>query len=306
MNKNNELPPIQEYSFESILGAVSEDVEVDINAIAELLGRSRLVLADQHDSHLPPTGEIRATPLQAVAEASSSNERLAADNVMILNDEASLVEGSHSGSAAYGLLERLQAMPRARRMNSEIPSSPTRPRAVSAARNNSSPAVLTEAAGQPEPEASSPIGHRAPWGLLRTDVDREDEADRSRATAAVVSEVYLSAGADGRILSDPPVVSESGRHYPLYSYDESDIFEGRNVNQASNLSFRERMRRLVLLRDFQGATAWIARPQSVAGAVNRASSAESQLRHILGRQVVSTPTENIFGPHVEQEPDMYG
>src|SRR6185437_6179273 len=78
--KKNELPPIHEFSIQGILAAIAEDVEEDINAAAEILGRSRLVLADQHESHLPPQGEIRATssPLQAVAEASSSNERLAA------------------------------------------------------------------------------------------------------------------------------------------------------------------------------------------------------------------------------------
>ncbi len=305
MSKNNELPPIQEYSFEGIVEAVSGDIEPDITAIAELLGRSRLVLADQHDSHLPPTGEIRATPLQAVAEASASNERLAADNVMILNDEASLVDGSYTASAAYDLLEQLQAVPRTRRMNTELPSSPVRPRAVSVTRNNSSPAVLTEAMAPHELETSLPNRHRASRDLLRADLDREDESVRSRATAAVVSEVYLSAGADGRVLSDPPVVSESGRHYPLYSYDESDIFEGRNSNRAHNLSFRERMRRLVLLRDFQGVTAWIAHPQPAAIAVNSASAAESGLRNILGRQSVPAPTNDPSRPHSGQEQDMY-
>ncbi|RMZ87655.1 hypothetical protein DV736_g5114, partial [Chaetothyriales sp. CBS 134916] len=112
MNSKGELPSPQEYSFDSILATISEDVEDDFTAIGEILGRSRFVLADQHDSHLPPTGEIRANPLQAVAEASAGNEHLAADQVIIANDEASLIDGSHSGSAAYGLLERLQALHR--------------------------------------------------------------------------------------------------------------------------------------------------------------------------------------------------
>ncbi|RMD40926.1 hypothetical protein DV735_g4200, partial [Chaetothyriales sp. CBS 134920] len=129
--KGGELPSLQDCSFDGILATISEDVEDDFTAIGNILGRSRFVLADQHDSHLPPTGEIRASPLQAVAEASASNERLAADQVIIANDEASLIDGK----------------------------------------------------------------------------------------------IYLSAGAGGRIFSDPPVVSESGRFYPLYSYDESDIFE---------------------------------------------------------------------------------
>ena len=60
----------------------------------------------------------------------------------------------------------------------------------------------------------------------------------SRPTAAIVSEVWLSAGADGKVISDPPVVSEAGKHYPLYSYDDSDVFEGQSRCDRPDLSFR--------------------------------------------------------------------
>ncbi|RMZ83943.1 hypothetical protein DV737_g1378, partial [Chaetothyriales sp. CBS 132003] len=140
MKRKGELPPLQDYSFDSILATISEDVRDDFTAIGDILGRSRFVLADQHDSHLPPTGEIRVSPLQVVAEASASNERLAADQVIIANDDASLIDGSHSGSAAYGLLERLQALHRTTTMTTptshmtrELPTSATRlPRGGSA------------------------------------------------------------------------------------------------------------------------------------------------------------------------------
>jgi hypothetical protein len=108
---SSKLPPISEYSFEGIWNTVEADVEEDVNAIAEIWGQHRLVLADQHESHLPQ-GEIRATPpsLQAVAEAGSSAEHLAANvedvNVMIADPDASLVEGSNSGSTAYGVCSR--------------------------------------------------------------------------------------------------------------------------------------------------------------------------------------------------------
>lgn len=139
-NMSNKLPPISEYTFEGIWNTVQADVEEDVNAIAEIWGQHRLVLADQHESHLPPQGEIRAAPasLPAVAEASSSTERLATTghvddmNILIADPDASLAEGSNSGSAAYGLLERLQAMPRARRMRSDNPPQPRSPTATSA------------------------------------------------------------------------------------------------------------------------------------------------------------------------------
>jgi hypothetical protein len=299
MCDGNKLPPIEEYSFEGIMGAISPDISEDIDAIAQILGRSRLVLADQHDSHLPPTGEIRATQLQAVAEASASNERLAADNVMILNDEASLVEGSHSGSAAYGLLERLQALPRTRRLHSDLPAPLNRPRTASTGRTNSSPAVLADpvAATDPAPVSAAPRSSR---DLLVTNTDEDNGATASRMTAAVVSEVYLSAGAGGAVLSDPPIVSESGRHYPLYSYDESNLFEGSASNRATNLSFRDRMRRLLLLQDFGD---WATgHPAGGSGGI---VSAESRLRGLLGRRDATQAGLAVRNTGFQQEAGMY-
>ncbi len=283
MSKSKTLPTIEEYSFAGILNTIRQDVDEDIEGIAEILGRSRYVLADQHDSHLPPQGEIRAQTLHAVAEASSSNERLAADDVMILHEDASLVEGSQAGSAAYDLLERLRAMPGSRRMNSELPDAPRQARASMPARIASSPAVLTEettSAAQQDQPALSP-DRRTSRHLLYNMGEDLDAINCSRATPAIVSEVWLSAGADGKVMSDPPVVSEAGRHYPLYSYDESDMFEGQ-AGRPSDLSFRERMRRLLLLRDFRGVTTWIGRPEATAKPTS--SNAESHLRDILGRQ----------------------
>jgi hypothetical protein len=310
------LPPISEFSFEGIWNTVQGDVEEDVNAIAEIWGQHRLVLADQHESHLPPQGEITALPfpLQAVAEASASTERLGTMiediDVMIANPEGSLVEGSNSGSAAYGLLERLQAIPRTRRMRSDVrPQSPT----VSAsgsrmpARNHSSPAILNDipvvttiTVSIPEAPASPDAeSRRASRNLLQKDsLDETEIAGHSRITGPVVSEVYLLAGADGKVVSDPPLVSEAGRHYPLYSYDESDVFEGygeRATGQPRQLSFRERMQKLVLLRDLGAAMGWrspVSRAnaaQSSRDAARNGSGAEEQLRGILGRQERERP-----------------
>lgn len=286
--KPNELPPVHEFSIQGILTAIAEDVEDDFNAISEILGRSRLVLADQHESHLPPQGEIRATssPLQAVAEASASNERLAAtDDVIILREDASLVEGSHAGSAAYGLLERLQAVPRIKPIRSDVAGPSTRP-PTSPGRHHSAPAVLPEPlptvmpydpiVTQVVPVSSRQLLHSPSQG------DSDDHVP-ARTTKAVVSETYLLAGANAVTISDPPIVSESGRHYPLYSYDYTELFEGPNPAPTANRSsFRERMQAVLSRRDFQTLTSW------AYGKKDSVVSAESQLRDILDRQPPST------------------
>lgn len=281
MNKNNVLPPISAYSFEGILGAISEDIEEDLNGIAEILGRSRLVLADQHESHLPPTGEIRAAPLQTVAEANSTDDQLPVDDVLILREDASLPEGSQSGSAAYGYLERLQARPRAPRLQSDVP---VRPHLVAIEHRNSSPDILSEALESTVSPGASRVAEssRASLDLLQPFSGTQARSGTSTLrNNAVVSEVWLSTGADGRLLSDPPVISEAGRHFPLYSYDESQLFEAESESVPTPVpTFRDRIQRFMTMRDQQAV--W-ARSRAVNG---RTSGAESQLRQILGRQVI--------------------
>ena len=176
MSKRDELPPVSDFAIDGILSAIQPDIEGTIDAIAEIMGRSRLSLANEYDSHMPPQGEIRANSRSAllpVEEASLSNEQLAADNVIIVPEDASLIDGSHGGSAAYGLLERLRVSPRARRIDLMAP------------RTLSSPAVLEEVE-----EPRSPTNRT----LLNTG---------ARAIEPTISATYVSAGANDRLASSP-------------------------------------------------------------------------------------------------------
>ncbi|KAF1991126.1 hypothetical protein K402DRAFT_409963 [Aulographum hederae CBS 113979] len=89
-----QLPPLDAFTFDGILRAVDPDINGAIDAIAEICARSKMSLADEYSAHLPPQGEISATPrmhpayrvgvpepaLTSVPEASSSSERLAAES----------------------------------------------------------------------------------------------------------------------------------------------------------------------------------------------------------------------------------
>lgn len=57
-DKSCELPPLEKFSFQDILASIDADVKGSIDAIAEICGRSRMSLADQYGSHLPPQGEL--------------------------------------------------------------------------------------------------------------------------------------------------------------------------------------------------------------------------------------------------------
>lgn len=217
IDRESGLPAREEFSIQGILDAIHEDIEGDLNTVAEILGRSRFVLADQHEAQMPPQGEIVLNQGEGVETAAANEGRLADENVLILNEDASLVDGSNSGSAAYGLLERLQVVPRLARMNSDAPAlTSITPEVISPIRMHSSPAAI-----QAEPDIS--FSMRVPSGVEPRQ-RRAIMPDRSPASA-VVSETYLAAEADGVNSGIVPIVSEAGRHYPLYTHEDIDVFE---------------------------------------------------------------------------------
>ena len=70
------MPLVEDFSIESILQAIEPDIRDTLDTIAEIYGRSKLSLANEHSSHMQPLGEIRAPPggLVTVEEASPDNE----------------------------------------------------------------------------------------------------------------------------------------------------------------------------------------------------------------------------------------
>jgi len=52
------LPPLSSFSFQDILKEIDQEIQPSIDAIAEIFGRSKLSLADEYSSHLPPQGEL--------------------------------------------------------------------------------------------------------------------------------------------------------------------------------------------------------------------------------------------------------
>ena len=262
LDRESGLPAREEFSIQGILDAIHEDIEGDLNTIAEILGRSRFVLADQHEAQMPPQGEIMLSPGPEAETAPID------DSVMILNEDASLIDGSNSGSAAYGLLERLQAVPRPVRMSSDAAALiSTRPQIVSPIRTHSSPAAI-----QPEPEnAPAPAvlaSHQPP--------NKGGMASASGPSRAVISEMYLSAEADGVNSGVVPTVSEAGRHYPLYTYDDSNLFEAPVIPRRRPLPSRRFGTWATL--DFSALTSWYSTGLRVED-----QDAEARLRGLLNR-----------------------
>lgn len=62
------LPPLSSFSFQNILKEIDQEIQPSIDAIAEIFGRSKLSLADEYSSHLPPQGELSFPASQSQTE----------------------------------------------------------------------------------------------------------------------------------------------------------------------------------------------------------------------------------------------
>lgn len=89
--KEVDLPAVDGFNFENILQAIEQEARGDVDAIAEICGRSKMSLANEYDAHMPPQGELLAArqgthilnprsslnpTLTPVEEISSISERL--------------------------------------------------------------------------------------------------------------------------------------------------------------------------------------------------------------------------------------
>lgn len=88
---SSEMPPLESFSFQDILASIDPEIHGSIDKIAEMCGRSKMSLADEYSSHLPPQGDFSLlgledhgdqtgiSRLEPVEEASSTHEEAAHD-----------------------------------------------------------------------------------------------------------------------------------------------------------------------------------------------------------------------------------
>ncbi|KAL8826218.1 MAG: hypothetical protein Q9170_007483 [Blastenia crenularia] len=96
------MPSLESFSFQDILASIDPEIHGSIDKIAEICGRSKMSLADEYSSHLPPQGDfamsgsqdhIDQAPisrLEPVEEASSTHEGLAQDSKLARTKAARL------------------------------------------------------------------------------------------------------------------------------------------------------------------------------------------------------------------------
>lgn len=103
-DKSCELPPLDRFSFQDILASIDSDVKGSIDAIAEICGRSRMSLADQYGSHLPPQGELTSLVEHGHTQSLQSGDLVAEQesnlNIQLTRNPNEVQGRRHSASLA--------------------------------------------------------------------------------------------------------------------------------------------------------------------------------------------------------------
>ncbi|KKZ68849.1 hypothetical protein EMCG_00020 [[Emmonsia] crescens] len=283
-----QLPSVQDFGIDGILRAIEPDIQSTLDAIAEICGRSKLSLANEYGSHRPPLGEIRASSrsidhgLLPVEEASSSNERLVDQNVVIIGEDTSTVDGRNPFSSTYRSLGNAPEDTGLVAYGSAMP--PTWGQDAFSQQNAISASHLLSTETRPQPSSRThearPSRHSFDWALLGRETEHRQQHRHSISTQPVVSEVHLDAQADGTYLIDTSWESyhrETSGHTEDYSVDPP-------VNETV---LRIRAERLSLLADLQGWLTWfrnIGHRLDQDGDSPTCHTAEMRLREVLQRQ----------------------
>ncbi len=112
------LPPLEAFSFKSIMADMQQDIGADLDRIAEICARSRYSLSNQYEVHVTPHGS-GAGFLRSVAGSSRHNipggptlQAITSDDEHGSTRNKKRRNGARRRSAAYGTLETIMSSSR--------------------------------------------------------------------------------------------------------------------------------------------------------------------------------------------------
>ncbi|KAF3479498.1 uncharacterized protein GIQ15_06474 [Arthroderma uncinatum] len=294
------LPPVEEFGIEGILQAIEPNIQVTLDTIADICGRSKLSLANEYESHRPPLGEIRAPVrtgdygLLTVEEASSSSERLVDDNVAVMGDDISTMDGHGHYSSTYDYLNPIHRPTGLFDFRNSIPqswaeASTTHQQAEpqrSAFRRESIPTYEDIIPSTHEPHVEKGKLPYLPWALENnTDSNgQRGSARQSMMTQPVISEVHLDAQADRTYHLVEPDRPWPSTDPTIDDPDYDDILHSNGHIPKSHTG------RGSVLTELQGFLSWLGNVSRSHGKCNHEVTslitAQEKLRDLLERQNV--------------------
>lgn len=276
------LPSVQDFGIEGILRAIEPDIRSTLDTIAEICGRSKLSLANEYGSHRPPLGEIRAPAggLLAVEEASSSNERLVNDDVLIVGDDTSTIDGRDSYLLRYGFQDSMQHNIGALDYRSGFVSlDENGPRRTAPGANQ----ILTGhqmLLPQSRERQLKPKPTSFPWAFLGSNTrNRGSPRRQPLQTQPVTSESHFDAHAGSTIRQSHFTGCDNFRS----TQSEPRHVHDPDINKSVNGSIQGKS---LILSELRGLLAWVRQVRQRKGATDGNDiymSAERKLREVLQR-----------------------
>ena len=68
-----QLPTLDSFTFQDIFASLDPEVKKSVDTIAEIYGRSKMSLSDQHANHLPPHANLDLLSIEALTTDASNN-----------------------------------------------------------------------------------------------------------------------------------------------------------------------------------------------------------------------------------------
>ncbi|KAL8668938.1 MAG: hypothetical protein Q9168_006451 [Polycauliona sp. 1 TL-2023] len=93
--RSSEIPPLESFSFQDILASIDPDVALSIDRIAEICGRSKMSMADEYSSHMPPQSDFIIAPLQGNSNEAAVSRLAPVEEASSTHEEA-LIDGPSS------------------------------------------------------------------------------------------------------------------------------------------------------------------------------------------------------------------
>ncbi|KAL8869537.1 MAG: hypothetical protein Q9174_004201 [Haloplaca sp. 1 TL-2023] len=148
---SSEMPPLESFVFQDILASIDPEVSGSIDKIAEICGRSKMSLADEYSSHLPPQADF------SLANVQDGNDRVAMPRLEPVEEASSTYEDTiqHERSLP-SRVSRLSIAGDSSRTTEDLLSTPViatsavASQAVSTMGNQGTKTALTESAYIPQ------------------------------------------------------------------------------------------------------------------------------------------------------------
>ncbi|OTA99191.1 hypothetical protein M426DRAFT_325335 [Hypoxylon sp. CI-4A] len=290
---NAKLPPLESFTFKSIIADIQQDVGADLERIAEICARTRYSLSNQYEVHIaphtartgflaPPSSSGRNFPTGPTLQAVSSD------------DEGPMQKKRRSAtrrrSVAYGTLETIMSSSRSSDEDKGVKKSAAeivdevRGRHVPNIRDESASADSTEAQASTEQQDDQQTSVQSKSALFATAVIETSRGQMLRHVSRTSTKVVA-------LLSDPALPQTSRNHLETktspeesttkYQARESPPRPSRGVARrsatATTISMPDEVKGSVGL--LSGITAWV--PWKGVGSLEEPSvNVKKQRAHI--------------------------